>query len=121
MGLDQWACAITEVDEDGEILNTIEIARWRKHPNLQGWMEKRWREKNPSVDPLDDFNCERVFLNMMDLRDLEKAVKEDDLPETSGFFFGYSTKEDRVADLEFVEKAKAHIRAGMKVFYSSWW
>ena len=36
MGLDQYAYVLRE---DGE---TLEIARWRKHPDLHGWMEKLW-------------------------------------------------------------------------------
>ena len=40
MGLDQYAYKVVAHDED----NRDEIAYWRKHPNLQGWMEQLWRE-----------------------------------------------------------------------------
>ena len=39
MGLDQYANAI---DNNGE---KEELAYWRKHPNLQGFMENLWYEK----------------------------------------------------------------------------
>ena len=25
------------------------LKQWRKHPNLQGWMERCWREKNGTI------------------------------------------------------------------------
>lgn len=44
MGLDQYASIRKDGQEDQE------IAYWRKHPNLQGWMEQLWREKGGEVN-----------------------------------------------------------------------
>jgi hypothetical protein len=51
MGLDQFAYCI---DNNGE---KEELAYWRKHPNLQGWMENLWQSKGcPNVPQEDDPN-----------------------------------------------------------------
>jgi len=112
MGLDQFAYA---VDNNGE---KEEIAYWRKHPNLQGWMENLWRSKGGT----GEFNCEEVELTFQDLDNLMDAIKGSNLPQTKGFFFGddkdyyYSQN-----DLNFVQEAKTAIADGYQVFYSSWW
>lgn len=114
MGLDQYAEA---VDEDG---NVEEIAYWRKHPNLQGWMEELWLNKeNPEVK---EFNCVSVELNLDDLSELEVAVRNQELPETSGFFFGNNSDAYyKDEDLEFIQKAKQVIKEGRSVRYRSSW
>jgi hypothetical protein len=33
-----------------------ELAYWRKHPNLQGWMKRLWEEKNPDDVEVTSFN-----------------------------------------------------------------
>lgn len=114
MGLDQFAKSF---DKNG---NFEEITYWRKHPNLQGWMEQLWLEKeNPEVK---EFNCVSVELNLDDLNKLEVAVRNYELPETSGFFFGNNAdvyyKDE---DLEFIQKAKQAIENGLSVRYSSSW
>lgn len=98
--------------------NKSEIQYWRKHPNLHGWMEKLYRE-NKGKDEV--FNCSSVLLTIEDLDELEKAVHEEQLPETEGFFFGKSFGEERQTDLEFINKARLAINTGNAVFYSSWW
>lgn len=127
MGLDQYAFCI---DESGE---KEELAYWRKHPNLQGWMERLWNEKrrNPKnikefVEEIsnddDVFNCVDLELNYEDLSNLEKAVINNNLPMTSGFFFGNnSDNEYREEDLEFIKKAREALDAGLHVIYTSWW
>ena len=66
-----------------------EIAYWRKHPNLHGWMAQLWlkREGN-ELREADNFNGIEMELTAEDLDDLELAVKKRQLPATSGFFFG---------------------------------
>ena len=78
MGLDQYA---STVDANN---NTTELATWRKHPNLQGWMEGLYRARGGE----DEFNCVDLELTLADLDMLEGAVKSSDLPSTAGFFFG---------------------------------
>ena len=40
MGLDMYAYIARKKSEDFN--SAREIAYWRKHPNLQGWMENLW-------------------------------------------------------------------------------
>ena len=129
MGLDQYAYASSEIkSEDRE-----ELAYWRKHNRLQGWMEDLWEDKGrPDFDsltnPLGDFNCQPVELTLSDIEQLEAHVEGKSLPETGGFFFGNDSYEDyegefgnKNNDLEFIEKARKAIEQGKKVYYDSWW
>ena len=139
MGLDQSAVArkgeprkvkseYTYTDHDGnehegveeylEWDDTIELAYWRKHPNLQGWMQELYYEKGGE----GEFNCVDVELTLGDLDALEEALDESALPETVGFFFGtdsgdYYAEQDR----EFIREARAAIKQGYTVVYNSWW
>ena len=124
MGLDQFAFA---VDNNGE---KEELACWRKHPNLQGWMENLWESKGrPNAHEGEnsngmgsDFNCVELELTEQDLVYLEYAITYSELPVTEGFFFGSDSDEEyREQDLEFVEKARKALDKGMTVVYDSWW
>ena len=59
----------------------MELAYWRKHPNLQGWMESLWHVKGND----GEFNCEDLELTLDDLDNLEKTLDNEALPETAGF------------------------------------
>jgi hypothetical protein len=124
MGLDQYARTI---DKDG---NTVEIAYWRKHPNLQGWMENLWESKGkPGLDDanmggngMSDFNSIPITLNKDDLDDLEDAVRGSGMPSTVGFFFGSNSDDHyKRQDLDFIEQARDAIDNGFTVVYDSWW
>ena len=139
MGLDMYAYAAARngqmdeywnrtLDEDvrGVIEQPREIAYWRKHPNLHGWMESLWNEKGrPGIDKsFQDvmFNGVELELTWEDLDQLEEDIKNVRLPSTSGFFFGDDSDDYyREQDLEFVRKARAEIFTGLKVFYNSSW
>jgi hypothetical protein len=96
----------------------IQFAYWRKHPNLQGWMEKLYRKKGGN----DKFNCIPVLLTLTDLDQLETAILRKDLPKTKGFFFGDDSDDYyKNDDLSFIAKAKDYISEGMLVYYDSWW
>ncbi len=139
MGLDQYVTARkgeprkvpqtwTTTDADGneeEVVeyynewdDTIELAEWRKHPNLQGWMQELYYEKGGE----GEFNCVDLELTLGDLDALEATLDEEELPETTGFFFG-SNADDHYAeaDREFIVQARAAIKQGYTVVYSSWW
>ena len=106
------------VDEYLEWDDTIELAEWRKHPNLQGWMESLWHVKGNS----GEFNCVDLELTLDDLDALEKALDNEALPETAGFFFGGNADDHYAeADREFIVQARAAIKQGYTVVYSSWW
>jgi hypothetical protein len=106
-------------NENGES-NCSELAYWRKHPNLHGWMEHLYREKG-GID--ESFNCVPIELTMEDLNRLEEDIKDGSLPETGGFFFGSSRGNDEEVhrDLMFVKEARNAIMEGDRVFYESWW
>ena len=100
-----------------------EIAYWRKHPNLHGWMARLWlaREGN-ELRELYNFNGIELELDADDLELLEYVVKERELPGTSGFFFGNDADDYYYDDdLKFIQMARAEIFLGFKVFYNSSW
>jgi hypothetical protein len=101
-----------------------ELAYWRKHPNLHGWMERLWLEKNPEYQDNSDamFNGVELELTWEDLDRLEHAVKMQMLPPTQGFFFGDgSDKHYQAQDLKFIRDARTELFMGLKVFYNSSW
>ena len=136
MGLDQYAYAASKANAREEYYEskyekgdrdavdpTIEIAYWRKHPNLHGWMEQLWRTKN-DMGSLDDpmFNGVELELTFDDIIQLEKDINEGNLPKTAGFFFGSDSDEYyKEKDLEFVYEAKSRLFLGQKIFYNSSW
>jgi hypothetical protein len=139
MGLDMYAYsankagAQTEYWEnsniiDGEVVSTCtkpkELMYWRKHPNLHGWMERLWEEKGrPDAESnAEMFNGVELELTWTDIENLEADILEDNLPGTSGFFFGDDSDEYyKAQDLEFVKQAKADLFLGLKVYYNSSW
>jgi hypothetical protein len=95
-----------------------EIAYWRKHPNLHGWMQRLWESKGNS----GEFNGDELELTWEDLDQLEQDIRNKNLPDTSGFFFGRNADDHyREDDLKFVREAKAEAFLGLKVFYNSSW
>jgi len=121
MGLDMYAFTTTEdvpAVDFGRPENIQEIHYWRKHPNLHGWMERLYRKKGGQAE---DFNVVPVLLTEADLAALRRDVMAERLPVTTGFFFGESRPEEKQADLDFIQKARAAIADGKKVFYTSWW
>ena len=95
-----------------------ELAYWRKHANLHGWMQQLWESRGN----LGDFNGDELELTWQDLDDLERAVTHAQLPVTRGFFFGDNGDEHyREQDLVFIRAARAELFLGLKVFYNSSW
>lgn len=121
MGLDMYAFItskpIRQVDfrrpRDSE-----QIATWRKHPNLHGWMEDLYRSRGGKASC---FNTVNLALSAADIDELERVVLADELPFTEGFFFGESTPEDKKDDLAFIARARQCLALGKSVFYTSWW
>jgi len=122
MGLDMYAYAAGRANAEWDSGEQREIAYWRKHPNLHGWMEQLWRSRNtnPSDDPM--FNGVELELTWEDLDKLEKDITNGGLPHTTGFFFGDNSDDYyRPQDLEFIRRARADLFSGLKVFYNSSW
>ena len=123
MGLDMYAFSTkakpeTEVDFSTKNFDTNELHYWRKHPNLHGWMQNLYDMKGGTSD---SFNGDCVVLDSEDLDNLEYDIKNGNLPDTSGFFFGNSSGDEDNDDLDFVNKAREEIKNGNTVYYTSWW
>ena len=119
MGLDQYAYIDSKAKSEYNDNNRQQIAYWRKHPNLHGWMELLAEQKGLEYN---SFNGIELELSWEDLDALERAVTHNQLPETHGFFFGDSSDEYyREQDLQFIKEARAELFLGLKVFYNSSW
>jgi hypothetical protein len=121
MGLDQYAYIASKAQTDWDDNSRQEIAYWRKHPNLQGWMEKLFFEKGGECDT---FNGVELELTWDDIDKLEKDIKSGEVPKlgTTGFFFGNPSDDYYYEDdLKFCIDAKAELFLGRKVFYNSSW
>ena len=107
-------------EEQGREGDLEELAYWRKHHDLHGWMERLYRSKGGDKE---SFNCVPVRLTMEDLNMLESDVLNNSLPETQGFFFGTNPPDEysREQDMAFISKAKISIANGAAVYYDSWW
>ena len=141
MGLDMYAYSANKAGaqteywengnidkESGELKSTCtkpkELAYWRKHPNLHGWMERLWEEKGrPGAESdREAFNGIELELEWHDIENLEEDIREGNLPGTTGFFFGDDADDYyKQQDLEFVKQAKADLFLGLKVYYNSSW
>jgi len=97
-----------------------ELWYWRKHHDLHGWMENLYRFKGGTKE---SFNCVPVRLYTQDLDELQLDLMRQNLPETTGFFFGDNPPDvDSLAnDLKFIQAARDAIAAGDAVYYDSWW
>jgi len=96
------------VMEDGFILSnkTLEMAYWRKHANLHGFIVKTFAEDN------DD--CQRIYLDREDLHNIIVALENDAIYDepVNGFFFGRSSfpgdeyyEQQKAKDLDVFRRA----------------
>ena len=129
MGLDMYAWRVKaedvvsdfEVTKDEEGYGKVEeMFYWRKHHDLHGWMENLYREKGGTEE---SFNCVKVRLTKEDLERLAADVMANNLPRTTGFFFGDNPPDSESIqyDMEFIGKALVAILQGDAVYYDSWW
>jgi hypothetical protein len=120
MGLDQYAYKTSRkppkkhVDFDGHE-DAEEFFYWRKHRDLQTWMEKLYRAKGGAQE---HFNCARILLTVNDLDSLESDLRQRPLPKVDGTLF---SGDDIEQDLDFVWAARRAIADGYTVYYYSWW
>ena len=121
MGLDMYAYIASKADTDYDDTSRQEIAYWRKHPNLHGWMEKLAEKKGVTYST---FNGVELELTWDDIDMLEKDIKSGVVAglDTKGFFFGNPSDDYYCdTDLKFCIDAKAECFLGRKVFYNSSW
>ena len=139
MGLDQYAYARPPRKRNGD--DDEQICDWRKHNRLQGWMQQLWEDKGcPNArtegDEMRDFNCVELQLTAQDIDNLEYAIENFELPESSGFFWGsdsyfWNDENDepfpeneywyKNHDLNFVEQARKMLDKKWRVYYSCWY
>jgi hypothetical protein len=108
MGLDQFARAEKDGVEE-------EIFSWRKHADLQGWMEDIYREKGGE----GVFNMVPVVLTEEDISRLEQ--EHEKLETATGFFWGASDEAKVLSTKQFISIARERLSEGWKVIYNSWW
>lgn len=123
MGLDQYAYVASKARTSYNHPSRQELAYWRKHPNLQGWMGKLYEEKGRPGSSTH-FNGIELELTWDDVDRLEKDIKSGMVSKmnTTGFFFGNPSDDAyREQDLQFCVNAKAELFLGRKVFYNSSW
>lgn len=134
MGLDQYAWAqrpeiaplelITERelnDTERDLLDNgkVELARWRKHADLNKWMTDLYQRKGGT----EEFNCVTMPLVLDDLLSLQEHIEANNgyAERGEGFFWGASYPEDIEQDKVFIQRAIAALQEGYEVFYSCWY
>jgi len=75
----------------------VSVGEWRKHRRLHGYIVKAF------ADGVDE--CQKIELDADACRKIAKAVMDDALPPTEGFFFGNG----EIDDIERQEK-EAHAK-----------
>ncbi len=124
MGLDQYASNILS---DGEEPNDQHIEAedfcWRKHSQLQAFMQEKWDKKNPNIE----FNLQPLRLTKEDILDLKSRITFGIMPRSDGgFFFGHqfqdeASQEYKEQDLKFCNWALEEIERGSPVYYECWY
>ncbi len=77
----------------------IDLGYWRKHPNLHGYIVEQFAGGE------DD--CRKIDLEADHIRQIIAAIEADQLPETTGFFFGTSDGSEKPLDLQIFREALA--------------
>ena len=98
MGLDMYLNG--RVDSSPEA-SCEELGYWRKHANLHGYIVQTFAN---GVD-----ECQEIPLSIDDLKKIVVAVKESQLPFTTGFFFGQSFGDEAPEDIRIFANAIAFL------------
>jgi len=94
-----------KVDGYEKTATEIEIAYWRKHPNLHGYIVKTFNNGEDDCTPID--------LSPENLDQIANAIEKNELPETTGFFFGESSwhEEEKEKNIEIFRKTSKWLRS----------
>ena len=114
MGLDQYVFMKPKSGNPDDLCD--ELFYWRKHADLQGWMQSLYYEKGGDAE---EFNCVDVDLTMDDINRLDRDYHN--LETHTGFFYGSSDQYHTNQTTRFIAKAKAALSQGRELFYTSWW
>jgi len=79
-----WENPENDRKEDDKKISSllVDIGYWRKHPDLHGYIVQTF------ADGVDE--CQKIELCVEDIEVMLEAVKNDQLIQTEGFFFGKS-------------------------------
>lgn len=110
-----------EAREKGTIIQIAtvhELGYWRKHPNLHGYIVNKF------ADEVDE--CQRISLSKEMLLQVLEVVEKDELPSTSGFFFGVSSAEDKPVTIRILKQAIEWLESAPEnsyrdVYYQASW
>lgn len=117
------AVANGETVEDYEPIN---IGYWRKHSDLQGYMEDLYINKGGT----EEFNCEDLILSKEDCEDIieysrqrfQRSSQGIEDEHTTGFFFGETQDSDWADTIDIFNKVLAETDWEHEtIYYSSWW
>lgn len=107
MGLDMylngekffWGFNGQRPKEDGfEVKSkTLELGYWRKHPNLHGYIVQEFAEGKDE--------CQEIYLDADAIKKIMAAVENNELPPTTGFFFGATDGTEKPEDLQIFQRA----------------
>lgn len=109
-----------------ELGDNHEVAYWRKHSDLNGYMEDLYREKGGEEE---EFNCVPLYLTKEDIeriiRDHKRHLDEENdftIGESRGFFWGATNQEDWEDSLKDFEKILEETDWDNEtVYYSCWY
>ena len=95
-----------------------QLGYWRKHPNLHGFIVREF------ADGVDD--CQELHLTSKHIRTILRAIEQDQLPSTTGFFFGHSDGREKPHDRMVFTTALRWLEttdevARRRVFYQASW
>ena len=108
-------CEVSEESKDNlvKVLNNRkQIAYWRKHANLQGYIED-YAEM--------DINCKYIRLTEDIIRDIKEMSVNKNMANAVGFCWGETEDCDYEQTVEAMDKALEEINKGKKIYYYGWY
>ena len=113
-----------EEKERKEVMHKLssQLAYFRKHCDLHGWLTDKWHEKHPETVGTD-FNTTYMEITPELLKEMTAyARKKHPYSEYNGFFWGDSTPDDWKETRKLCKEIRAILKSGLgRVFYYSWW
>ncbi len=102
-------------EKKGEL---IDLGYWRKHPNLHGYIVQTFAG--------GEDECQEIDLSAENIREILAAIEADELPETTGFFFGATDGTEKDEDLRIFREALAWLEAKddeawRSIYYQASW
>lgn len=115
-----WDNPENNLKEDGYRVSErlLDLGYWRKHPDLHGYIVQTFAGGKDE--------CQDIFLSAGNLEQILKAVNNDELPHTEGFFFGQSQPEDKDFTIKILKAAINWVKTEEQgvsrsvVYHASW-